>query len=369
MPENGTTASGVDTTLEQSVIRNYTPYLGILDGTNEALLLECIERIEKCKTNDATRYFLSMTTSCGAIQKVVERHEIWSEAKQAILEGMRYDAKSKAMMDIRDIKRGSSETIPAFIHRFKEIVRAGYGSSLSVELMQLIIGWCCNAIEIPERSLYIIAKESEGDVNTFFELIISKGDVESEIEKFRMKYNYNPNKEEFTLNPFQKIVPRETQLGFGETNRPSWSSNTRNIEPMDIGPKLTRLDEIKQINNERTQYDMIEEIRKLKIRNNELMKYSNTDRKREIECCYCKRKGHMKHECNQLAADNGGNRYRENTYKDRGDTNRGNSYRENNSNRGNPYNRGNTYNSNRGSCNFYRGNGPHGNRGNIRDNN
>ena len=59
---------------------------------------------------------------------------------------------------------------------------------------------------------------------------------------------------------------------------------------MDICPKLTRLDEIKQINNERTQYNMIEEIRKLKIRNNELMKYSNTDRNIEIECFYCKGK-------------------------------------------------------------------------------
>ena len=71
MTEKSTTASRVDTTLEQSVIRNYTPYLGILDGTNEALLIEWIEIIEKCKMNDATRYFLSMSTSCGAIQKVL----------------------------------------------------------------------------------------------------------------------------------------------------------------------------------------------------------------------------------------------------------------------------------------------------------
>ena len=57
MTDNSATASRVYTTLEQSVIRNYTPYLGILDGTNEALLIEWIERIDKCKTNDATRYF------------------------------------------------------------------------------------------------------------------------------------------------------------------------------------------------------------------------------------------------------------------------------------------------------------------------
>ena len=97
---------------------------------------------------------------------------------------------------------------------------------------------------------------------------------------------------------------------------------------------------------------MIEEIRKLKIRNNELMKHSNTDRKRELECFYCKKRGHMKHECNQLAAD----RYRGNN------SNRGNTY-----NRENTYNRGNTYNSNRGKSNFDRGNGPHENRGHIRD--
>ena len=29
----------------------------------------------------------------------------------------------------------------------------------------------------------------------------------------------------------------------------------------------------------------------------------------------------MRNQCNQLAADNGGNKYIENTYKDRGDTN------------------------------------------------
>ena len=145
-----------------------------------------------------------------------------------------YDSKSKAMMDVREIKRGSNETISAFIHRFNEIVRSGYGRSLSlsVELMQLIIGWCCNAIDIHERSLYVIAKESEGVINTFVDLIISKGDVESEITKFRMKYNYNPNKEEFTLDPFQKVVPINIQLGFGETNIPSWTRNTIYIEPM-----------------------------------------------------------------------------------------------------------------------------------------
>ena len=60
--------------------------------------------------------FLKYKHIIWVIQKVVERHEIWYVSKKAILKCIRYDSKSKSMVDIREIKHGISETIPAFIY-------------------------------------------------------------------------------------------------------------------------------------------------------------------------------------------------------------------------------------------------------------
>ena len=62
-------------TLDDIMIRNYTPYLGMTDGTSEALLLELIERLDRCKANEVKRYFMYMITSCFNTQKIVERYD------------------------------------------------------------------------------------------------------------------------------------------------------------------------------------------------------------------------------------------------------------------------------------------------------
>ena len=60
-------------------VRHYTPYMGMIDGTNEELVLEWIDILDRCKINEVKRYFMSMVTYCGNTQKIVEIYDTWLE--------------------------------------------------------------------------------------------------------------------------------------------------------------------------------------------------------------------------------------------------------------------------------------------------